>query len=408
MFGWKTIVLSIVVAAPAIGGCNRQEEPAKTVPSAKGVTPEQAVLAEGYKLDVTDAEARSFGERLVAVLNERRTDELPQYFDFELIAKVGVRGVTDRSVVENYLRSCRKFADATSGGVTQALLQEECDYHLLRVTNDASGKRLQIRALGRDRGISYFSAPLARSPAGAIVAFDLYGYVTGENYSDMLRRRFIYIGREGAPTILLAYAPSDPERYAKTVAAMIRSLSEERFAAVIDAYRKLPEDVQRDRLCLAVYVDASARISPEAYRDALDDVRTFHGDADWAAYVLFDHDFHRGDYRSALTRLTRLEKQLGGDPYLEVSRANVYSHLEDRRAALAAARRAVAGAPEIRQVHEALIDAALAVSRFDLVKQSLLVLEKRFQIDVDRRVLAPSFAGFRSSPEFAKWKSERA
>ena len=123
------IILSVAVAC----GCGKPE--AELIRSAMSGaaqqtprSPQEVIVAEGFKLDVTEAEARAYTDRLLSTLRERRDVELPGYVDYQLLANIALRGMGQSRTKEVLIQGFVQGVTARPQGVFEGALQQAAEF----------------------------------------------------------------------------------------------------------------------------------------------------------------------------------------------------------------------------------------------------------------------------------------
>jgi hypothetical protein len=406
IFGARALGAGVVVLLVAACGCSKKGSILDAVESVAN-TPQEVLAAEGCKVDVTEEEARVFSDQLIAALREGRLGDLTDVFDYGVMARIATRGSSNRSESDGFRRSLVSSLDAKSGGIFEASVKQQATYRRLRITGNTRGRMVLLRVLAEEGAVNYLDLAIVRNKAGKPVIVDAYIYAIGENFSDTMRRMYLLAG--GNPSAGLSVKVSDAEagRAGDSMTAMAQNFNTGNFAAVLREYQGLPEAFKQERICLALNLQASGQISEDEQRQAMNQIRKYHGDAAWANLMLLGDDMLREDYDSALRRIDRTDGEVGGDPFLDAMRAGVYGAKKDYPAAIAAAQRCVKAEPELVEGHNAVVNMSLPAGRFDLVRSELLELQKRFELDLDTWVETEDFAEFRKSDEYPRWQADR-
>ena len=113
------------------------------------------------------------------------------------------------------------------------------------------------------------------------------------------------------------------------------------------------------------------------------------------------------EYDRALAAVDRLEKAVGGDPYLDVIRAGIHLAQGDAGAARRLARQAVDGDGTLPDGYWALVNVSLADKRFDETARLLDLLREQFQLEFGDLTQIPEYAEFVQSPEYRQWAQPR-
>lgn len=392
-----------------VAGCTKYERDAfdRLTSSPGPSTPQEVVAAEGCRLDVTEDEARAYFGRLKTAVDGRQHETLLSLIDYNILGKVGVRGGKDRRSAEQFVEGFREGAGRNPGGMFHQILEQNSRLRLLRITVNPRGRQVLVRIVG-DKGLNYLEVDLARRSSGEVIAYDVFNYSIGEHFSDIMRRVYILSG--GDPeTLRFDSSPSPESKQAQALMTnMVDALRGKRYQDVIAGFARLPESFRKERVLLAMRMQAAAELGDDAYRAALADIRKYHGEADWTSMLLLDDDYLRRDFDGAHRRLDRLDRSVGGDPYLDFMRANLDIERERFDTAYIFAKRATEAEPEMFVGHNALLTSAVALRKFDVVVRELVILEQSHDVDVDALVETDAYHEFVESPEYKRWKIARA
>jgi predicted Zn-dependent protease len=124
--------------------------------------------------------------------------------------------------------------------------------------------------------------------------------------------------------------------------------------------------------------------------------------------MLIDAKFLRKDYVKCLAAVESLNKRLGGDPYLDLFRANVAMAQGKTDEAKQYFEAVVAGVPGIVQPYFALVELSMMQKNFAETARLMTFLENeagiRFPDDLSG---TPVFAEFSKSKEYTAWQEKR-
>jgi predicted Zn-dependent protease len=109
--------------------------------------------------------------------------------------------------------------------------------------------------------------------------------------------------------------------------------------------------------------------------------------------------FHKR-FADALAQIARLDKRVGGDPYLDAERANIYLMARNFPDALQHAKRATEQAPDLPDGWEALLDTHIASKNFaDAVKTLADMRARKVPFDPT----ADAYRALIESQEYKTW-----
>ena len=274
--------------------------------------------------------------------------------------------------------------------------------HLLRVEPHQGAPRALLRVLSSG-SLNYFAFELARDERGRVVIVDVYPYMAGELLSESLRRVYLLAALEKAPA-------AGKKRTARERGVMDnmprferihRLLDEERYQEAVDELSLLPPSVLAEKSFQLIRLKALMRLGGPRYQRALRAYeKAFPGDA--AMDLLALDDSRLDDKPQEKMRvLDRLDRKVGGDPYLHYLRAQVKFQQDDPVAAKRFLLEAIQGDPTLYEPYIELF--SLAIGEGDYAQAILVLegLERGARVDVMN--LEVSDAGFLASPEYRHW-----
>jgi hypothetical protein len=177
--------------------------------------------------------------------------------------------------------------------------------------------------------------------------------------------------------------------------------------AVIDA---LPPAVRTSRMVQMQRLSVADRISSAQYMQALDEIATlFPADPSVAFVEVAGASLH-GDYDAALANIDIVDKAVGGDPFQDAIRANMYLLRRkpgDLELAAARADAAIAAEPTLAKGWWSRLGIAVARKQYALAIETIQHIEGYLHVAVTDEWLhaQPDFADFVASPEYAAWRS---
>ena len=115
------------------------------------------------------------------------------------------------------------------------------------------------------------------------------------------------------------------------------------------------------------------------------------------AIVSIDGHFLRGDYDAALEAIDHVDASVGGDPYLDLLRANVHLVQGHNDAAKPLLRKVIAFDPARPEAYFALADLALADKQWGEMVKLLEALEAEAGQDMSGVAGSPDFTEFMAS-----------
>ena len=386
----------------ACASCSQQS----SLPATQA-TPAPAVVSPPGPA-VTEGDVHRFAkdlEKAVAAQDSARANELfrfPELFE---------RSISDLGASADFFKGVKQGIQAASaqntfGTQIVAQVAKGGSYRLLRVHVVDGRHRALFRLIQPSKGgVNYHDLLVARFPDGRIGMEDAHIYVTDELLSQSMRRLFIPLIAESNRGALSRLAGADREYLdnlplLKQFTGAIRA---GRHAEALTIYRKLPTKLQQDRTIMIMYVQAASGADQSEYAAAMEAMRTSFPKDTCTEFLSIDYYVLRKEFDESIRSIDRLDKRLGGDPYLNVMRAGTMILAERYAEAGAAAEKAVAAEPNLAPAYWSRITVSLKQKEFqDTFRWLRLVVEKCGE-DVADLTTVPEYAEFVKSPSYKDW-----
>lgn len=330
----------------------------------------------------------------------------PEFFD----AAIDVDALLDRSfedlaVEPDFAREFRIGVESSFAFADQVLanlVQSNGRLDFLRQSS-VDPPRAILRSVGDD-GLTYYELSL-HVGEGRIRIVDIEPKTTGEPMSTSLRRHVVAAAASVDRSLLekLVGADSDYARALPTLLEINQAFGTD-DARLLELYATLPESVQRMPSILMTRIQAAWTVDEELYLAALEDFARWHPDSAALDLLLIDVHFLGGDFEQALECVDRLDASVGGDPYLDVMRANASYGAGRVERAVEFAERAAERDPRIGEsARWVLVEIGLDAPDHELVHRALLALESEHGVEfIDLRGIE-AYAGFLESRPGKRW-----
>lgn len=352
---------------------------------------------------VTEAERLDLARRIETAFAAGDLETIERVFDKGALF---TRATRDIGWEPDFLAGARSgFLRGGWGKRIHAELGAEGSYRFLRLREEGALFRVLLAT-----GVNYHQLHLERSAAGELRVVDFYAYSTGELMSETVRRLLVNAVPREKPGFLekLFGRERSMARHLQKLTDLERCRAEERWEEGLAIYRRLPREVQLDKVFLMARLMLALHVESDEYLQAIEDFeRAFPGDPA-LDLVSIDGHFLRKRHDQALATIDRLDRKLGGDPYLDDLRASL--HLD--RGALAPAkelaRRALTREPGLLPAHWTLVTIALKEKDHRETARLLTVIEKDFEVELADLESVEEYRDFVKSPEYRRWRAARA
>ena len=280
-------------------------------------------------------------------------------------------------------------------------------FRLLRVYTRDDETRALFRSIFRS-GVRYQELILGRNADGEVCATDVYFYKSAERLSRTMRRMYLVAAAEqpSNPLAGLLGRDNDFVKHAEEFRQMPILLNAGKPKEVAEIYDSLPTQMKSEKTVMLLYVLAAQRIDDATYTEAIDRFRQQHPDDPCLDMVSIDGYVLRAQYDEALLAVDRVDEAVGGDPYMNVVRANIHRMQGDLTKSAALAQKAMDQDPKLLDAYWALLTVSLEEKEFRETANWLTTIRDKFDIEFDDIENIPDYAEFLESPEYAEWSKE--
>jgi tetratricopeptide (TPR) repeat protein len=396
----------VVLAALAILGLSACE---KRQTSKTPSTADVPVSVAAHGQTPTDDECRQFAKALEAAVASGDVAAINRLIDWEVILERATARIDIPADARNgFLIGARKALNgpASIAGQLAAEPKKGGQYKLLRIHTDGEQqKRVLFRLLDAKQRLNYHDMLLVRQAGGGVRAADMYVFATAEMISQTFRRGYIPLAAEASKSAIarLTQSESDFIKHVKDFQEITSNVRGGRPQQALDIYARLPDSLKKDKNLLMLRVAAASAVDEQQYDEAMNALRTLYPDDPCVDLIGLDSHFIHKKYAAARKAIDRLDKSLGGDPYLDVLRASVYLAEKHYQEARECAVRAAKAEKDLVSAYWTQVTIALEQKDFDEVAKLLVFIEKGLHLELSDPTTAPEYAEFVKSPQYQKW-----
>ena len=381
--------------------CACKKEP-KTLKQIEPPAAPPKAVTQGPRITLTEAAA--LGRALEQAVQHNNAAEFAKRLDLAAMVEHGMP--------EN-MRGTAQAKDVTLGILSTLsgnLLNNLSagDYRFLSVEETPEGATAHMRLIPPDGSLNYHRLTIGRNAGQQPVAVDVYVYVTGEPLSHTLGRMVGQLsGGSEADSLAVAQGM---QRASSALQAGKPATAEAILSALPPRWQK-QKSIMQMRIVAANGVAAqklqAGKPIGNAYRRAVEAFQTTFPKADNLPLLLMDYHFLKQDYPKTAKAVDQLDQQVGGDPYLNLIRANIAIGQNDAEAARGFVETLIKALPDkATEGYGILLDQAIETQNHVETTRILKALEAetpvRFPIDFNK---AEPFANYMASPEYEKWKA---
>jgi hypothetical protein len=355
--------------------------------------------------DVKETAAMAVGKAVVQAFEEEKFEDADAHFDVDAMLDRTLKGVDATEAQKKGFRTGAKKSFKLSL-ILRQLSENFGSLTVLRFRGDGGNPRLLFRAWG-DGGVQYVDMILA--PAGdAVRGVDIYKYAAGETISDSCRRLYMN-ALAGEPGFLDKLLKKDNE-FIKNMPKITTATGQVQKGACAEALKtiaSLPPGMQSEKTVLVLRLQAAVQVGEAECASALADFRKAFPDDPALDFLSIDALYLTRKFEEMRKAVDSLDKRLGGDPYLEVFRAN--SYVEEGKFDLAKARAAAAIEKEktLREPYWTMVAISLKEKKYADTVKWLTRIETDLEEEIADLTKEADYADFVKSPEYAAWMKSR-
>lgn len=411
--------LPIVVLLTLALGCGNNPAAPPVVANPAAKTPATApaigapsVLNADAHAEVSDEECLTFAKQLEEAVMADDGHSAGDLFIWSQMVDRALQGLSSPENPNEFIEGIRAAGSHSKAQLPNTLgaqVKQGGSYKFLRIRSGPEGKRLLFRLLGTNGGVNYHEIMLGHQE-GKVVGTDIYIYMSGETMPETIRRMAILGATKGDSDLgkRLRATEKGFSTYTLDSMAMISALQEQRFEDCLTAYKRLSPTAQKEKAFMLLRVLAAQKINEKEQVAAIDAFRkTFPTDA-CVDLIAIDSFFLKQDFAGARECIERVDKAVGGDPYLHVLRANSYLNEAKFDDADREARVALDGDASLTSALWVLVSISLNKREFADTAKLLGKLEREHRLDLTNLAMDAAYAEFVKSPEYEKWQSEKS
>ncbi len=306
-----------------------------------------------------------------------------------------------------FSRNLKSATMSNASGFGRAIMsgiQGSGDYRAFRIQSAGGQTRVLFRLISSTGALNYHDWVLGRSKSGAVVGVECYIFLVGEMYSQNLRRSFLPLAHKsgGASIDNLSGPEKDFVEHFGQFALMGQYTRERNWRQALNLYKELPASVQESKPAMTMRLLATQSISDSEYLATIDEFRKHYPNDPMIDLISVDAYVLRKSFDKALEAIDRVDKAIGGDPYLKVLRGNVLLRENKLKEASEMVQNALVTDPNLLRAYYALIDISLAAHNYaDTVKW--LKKAESLHVTFGDLTAVKAFEGFVKSPEYKEW-----
>ncbi|MFE8600900.1 tetratricopeptide repeat protein [Archangium violaceum] len=329
--------------------------------------------------------------------------------DMERLLERSTRGTSAPKAFHDSFASGVRGSGMQLGKQLVATREDDSSFRLLRLRMEGGAPHALYRIMSSEGGVNYLDLELAKNAEAQVVIVDFYPYITGEPFSETMRRMYLQAATEAGYNLVdkLMGKEQDFLKNATKLQAMQRMVQEKQFAEVVKTFEALPKSLRQTKPFLLLRLTAAGQLEEAEYQKAIEDFETAYPNDPSLDLISIDGHMMRKDYATVMKMVDRLDQRVN-DPYLQYLRGSVMLDKEDRKAAIGYFKAAVTREPTLALAHWVLIGLSLQDKQFKDTVRYLDAIERDTSVELADLEGLEEYAGFVKSPEYKAWKKKRA
>jgi len=282
-------------------------------------------------------------------------------------------------------------------------------YRLLRIREFQGRPAALFRLVNEESGVVYHELALAADPSGAVRIADVYVHNSGEWIGETFRRGFLPMA-DSAQKDFLETLEGEEKLFLQNISevqGILLLIKAARAADALKMWTALPEPLRKNKNLLLMRLSLAAEVGARELDAAIEDFGKVFPDEPALDLALMDILTEQKKFEEAFAAIARIEKSLGGDPYLHVLRAGVLLKQDKFAEAKAWAQKTVEAEPTLVDGPIALLTISLLEKNHAETARLLAALETEFTLTMGDLTKAQQYEHFVKSKEYAAWLESR-
>jgi hypothetical protein len=356
----------------------------------------------------TDDECAMFGQQIASWLTKHDLTTFEQSLDSQALVDRMMAGIDLPEKAASDFRTgvmngIKTNLERGFGNVQKA--------QFLRVIQRPGGKRAIVR-VNLKIGINYFEFICARQATGELKWIDVFVYSTGDTLSNTLRDVVLPAIAEMQKGLMerLAGSESNYIKHLPEIEDAMNLLRDGKPAEAESLLKALPVEMQTDRIVLMARCRVEQTVNQNEYLNVIREWEKTYPNDPALALISIDSDLLRKDFAGAIAHVDRLDRMVGGDPYQNFIRGNIYFAAKNYAMAKQAENAALQADPHLASAYDVLLNISLAEEDYDGTAAILERVEHTYpHADMAKAMKSrPAYAKFMLSPAYAKWIGQRS
>jgi hypothetical protein len=386
----------------------------KPAPGPLGAAPAEAPKTVSHGPPVTEGEAQAFAREIESTVEAGDAAAFGKLLRIEALID---RSVSDLQPNASFMAGLKSGITQTGNKIAAQILDAKKkggSYTFIRVRTVDGSPRPLFRFLLPDVGVNYHDFELTRLPDGTVGTEDLHVALTGEPLSQTFRRLIVPMIRESKQGLYDRISGKD--RIYLDNSQKVKQIGELKrqgqFRECLNLIQSLPVEIEKEKAIQIIAINAAQQVSDDEFMKAMERFRELHPNDPVVDMLSMDYFGLRKQFDKAHASIDRLDKAVGGDPYLQYMHGGIDILAEKWPEARARFAKAKIADPTMTDAYIGDISVSLKMKDHKATLAGLKeVAEKRgVDINLDNIRTDENYREFAQSPQFnelAAWIKKR-
>ena len=408
---WVLLVFNMVTVTGF--GASFQEKSAKTSQAKPGPR-SQAVSKPAPQGQLPDGDWRAFGSQVALAIKSGNVSALNDLIDWDALFNTTLKGIEVTPKLRQDLTLGLKNGLSRESGFSGQIVKNSREggtFDFLKVREDKNRQAILFRLIqsAGSGGVAYFEFIPEKSADGKIRATDIYVFSSGEFLSEMLRRGILPVIANENRTFLDKLLTgerdyiSDLPKFSETAQLIGQGKMKEGLALI----QGMKPETRKQKAVFLLRLRAAQASDENEYAATLDEYRKLFPTDPGLDLLSISYYTTKKDFKQALECINRVETAVGGDPYLNVTRAALCDVQGNHDEAKRLARLATEKEPTLLPAYFELLGVSLIQKNHDDTLAMLKEIDQKFQLKLNDLSKVPEYADFVKSPQYKQWLEYR-
>lgn len=335
-------------------------------------------------------------------LNENNDVPFTQAFSTDLFLERLELYSDDKAYIAKLKKELRPEIASMINAMKQSLAGK-MNLEPIRFYKDSQGLRAIVRMIAPDGAFNYFDF-LFKKEAGKYKIADLFVYINGCFLSQTLfETNAIFQKDKGIMDKLLKLTLGDQEK--KLYSQFLQYVIDQKYQEAVNLYPKFSSDLQKERVVLMNYFSAAQNVDEKTYVEAMNAFKKHRPNDSNLNMILIDYYLTQNKQEEAVKCIDRLNKTVGGDPFLTFHKGKLYFMGNQLEKALAMFQQAIKEDETYADGYDGAATVYIAMGKFQDVVDTYKKLEKVYDMKFKAEDFQndPVYETFVQSEAYKKW-----